>query len=268
MTLRIGWFTTGRGPGSRGLFEFTQKQITQGYLGAEIEFVFSNRERGESPVTDKFFDVVESYDIPLITLSSAQMYRTMTGAPAQKRMEYDRMVMDRLSQFRPQICLLAGYMLIVGEHLSDHYTMLNLHPSLPGGPSGTWQQVIWETIRTRPDNAGAMIHIVTKDLDKGPPISYCSFSTHPNSLKESWNEIQDIPVERLKSTYGQDLAIFQRLRYEEYRREPFLISETIRAIAMGEISLQYLEMLKKSTHNSKPLCLNTIIELSIKLALE
>ena len=157
-------------------------------------------------------------------------------------------------------------MLIVGENLSDHYTMLNLHPSIPGGPSGTWQQVIWETIRTRPDTAGAMIHIVTKDLDKGPAISYCSFPTHQRSLEESWNDIQDVSIEQLKSTHGQNLAIFQRLRYEEYRREPFLISETIRAIATGALSFKYLEMLKDSTHDPKPICLNTTIELSISSA--
>ena len=265
MTLSIGWFTTGRGPGSRGLFESIQRQITQRTLEAEIEFVFSNRERGESSVTDQFFDVIESYNIPLITLSSNRIYGSITGSTNQKRLKYDSIVIDKLSKFRPQICLLAGYMLIVGPAMSDHYTMINLHPSIPGGPSGTWQQVIWETIRTKPDKAGAMIHIVTKDLDKGPPISYFSFPIHQGPLRNAWDEIQNIPVEQLKSDQGQSLSIFHRLRCEEYRREPFLISETIKAIATGKISLKHLEDLKDSTHNPKPICFNTTIEASIRL---
>ena len=265
MTLRIGWFTTGRGPGSRGLFESIQRQIIQGTLEAHIEFVFSNRERGESSVTDKLFDVIESHNIPLITLSSDRIYRSIRGSTNQKRLEYDNIVMDDLSKFTPQICLLAGYMLIVGPAMSDYYTMINLHPSIPGGPSGTWQQVIWETIRTKPDKTGAMIHIVTNDLDKGPPISYFSFPIDQGPLRDSWNEIKNIPLEHLISNHGQSLSIFQRLRYEEYRRESLLIAETIRSITTGEISLKYMEHLKNNVLSPKPLCLNTTIEASIKL---
>ena len=268
MTLSIGWFTTGRGPGSRGLFESIQRQINQGTLEARIEFVFSNRERGESSVTDKLFDVIESHNIPLITLSSSRIYKHITGSTNEKRLGYDSIVMDGLSKFEPQICLLAGYMLIVGPAMSDHYTMINLHPSIPGGPSGTWQQVIWETIRTKPDQAGAMIHIVTKDLDKGPPISYFSFPIDQGPLRDAWDEIKNIPVEQLKLDRNQSLSIFHRLRYEEYRRESFLISETIKAITTGEISLKHLENLKDAATNPKPLCLNTTIEASVRLTSE
>jgi hypothetical protein len=58
------------------------------------------------------------------------------------------------------------------------------------------------------------------------------------------------------------------LRYEEYRRESLLISETIRVIATGEISLKYLENLKDGALSPKPICLNTTIEASIKLTSE
>jgi len=266
MALSIGWFSTGKGPGSRGLFDSIQGQIAQGILEAKIEFVFSNRERGESPLTDQFFDSIQNHNIPLITQSSARLFRSVTGSSSQKRLEYDKLVMDRLVQFRPQICLLAGYMLIVGEAMSDHYTMLNLHPSIPGGPSGTWQQVLWETIRTKPDKAGAMIHLVTKDLDKGPPISYFSFATKQGVLRDHWDEIQNIPIDKLKSAHGESLPIFQRLRHEEYRRESLLISETIKALAAGEISFNHLQHLKNSTHNSNPICLNKTIETDIRLA--
>ena len=58
MTLRIGWFTTARGPGSRAMFEAVRAAIDAGAMDAELAVVFCNRERGESEATDSFFDLV------------------------------------------------------------------------------------------------------------------------------------------------------------------------------------------------------------------
>ena len=81
--LNIGWFSTGRGEGSRGLLRFVQERIKSGLLNAQIQFVFSNRTHGEAEGSDQFFELVNSYDLPLVTCSSAQfrrLHRTPTGA--------------------------------------------------------------------------------------------------------------------------------------------------------------------------------------------
>ena len=44
--LRIGWFSTGRGEGSKALLRAAMDAIQKGDLKAEIAFVFCNRERG------------------------------------------------------------------------------------------------------------------------------------------------------------------------------------------------------------------------------
>ena len=67
--LRVGWFSTGRGEGSRGLLNFIQNQIATGYLNARLQFIFSNRGRGEQPGSDAFQDLVNSLDLPLVTFS-------------------------------------------------------------------------------------------------------------------------------------------------------------------------------------------------------
>ena len=54
--------------------------------------------------------------------------------------------------------------------------MLNLHPALPGGPKGMWQQVIWELLEDEADETGAMIHLATAQLDRGPVVSTFRFS--------------------------------------------------------------------------------------------
>ena len=63
--LRIGWFSTGRGEGSRGLLQFVQQQILGGRLDACIEFVFSNRKRGEAEGSDEYFKLVEKFGLRL-----------------------------------------------------------------------------------------------------------------------------------------------------------------------------------------------------------
>ena len=170
--LTVGWFSTGRGEGSLGLLRFIQERISLGDIDARIQFVFSNREPGEAEGSDRFFQQVRDYNIPLVNFSSQRFRRQRGGRFADHRPEYDREVMARLGESSPDVCVLAGYMLIVGSEMCRRYTMLNLHPALPTGPAGTWQEVIWELIESRADRTGAMVHLATEELDNGPVIAY------------------------------------------------------------------------------------------------
>ena len=96
MTLTLGWFSTGRGPGSRGLLDFVHKSIRHGDALADIAFVFSNREHGESEETDLFFDLIRKCDIPLINLSYKRFVQGFTGPKSAIRLEFDRKVMSLL----------------------------------------------------------------------------------------------------------------------------------------------------------------------------
>ena len=78
--------------------------------------------------------------------------------------------------YRIGVLVLAGYMLIASPALCRKYAMLNLHPALPGGPKGMWQHVIWELIENEADETGAMIHLATAQLDRGPVVSSFRFS--------------------------------------------------------------------------------------------
>ena len=55
--LELGWFSTGRGEGSRNLLRLVQEQIAGGSLPARIQFVFCNREQGEGEGSDGFMDL-------------------------------------------------------------------------------------------------------------------------------------------------------------------------------------------------------------------
>ncbi|GAH59253.1 unnamed protein product, partial [marine sediment metagenome] len=43
----------------------------------------------------------------------------------------------------------------------QRYNMVNLHPAAPGGPTGTWQEVIWQLIENKAEETGVMMHLVT-----------------------------------------------------------------------------------------------------------
>ena len=239
--LNIGWFSTGRGEGSRGLLRFVQERIDRGLLDARIGFVFSNRAPGEAKGSDQFFKLVDSYDLPLVTRSSAQFRRAGRASGQtwpQLRPEFDRLVMDSLAGYRPDVCVLAGYMLIVGGAMCRRYPLLNLHPALPDGPIGTWQEVIWELIDRRATRTGAMIHLATEEVDRGPVVSYCTAPITGPDFDGEWQALAGRDLAEVRAAQGEDFALFQQIRQAEYRREPYLILETLRAVAEGRVVIR------------------------------
>ena len=78
--LRLGWFSTGRGPGSRNLLKAVMDRKLAGDLDVEIAFVFCNwsNEEADNPKREQrqmFFDMVEGYGIPLVTAAAASLSR-------------------------------------------------------------------------------------------------------------------------------------------------------------------------------------------------
>ena len=267
--LRIGWFSTGRGEGSRGLLQFVQQQILGGGIDARIEFVFSNRERGEAEGSDQYFSLVEDYGLPLVTLSSSEFRRARPGRFADHREEYDRQAMDLLSPYSPDICVLAGYMLIASGAMCRAYHLLNLHPALPTGPIGTWQEVIWELIESRATHTGAMVHLATEDVDRGPVLAYCTVPITGREFAPMWAKIEQQTLSILKAAQGEELALFQKIRQDQYRREPYLLLETLRSVAQGKVVLQDGRLLDRRGHNladthSSGLCLDEAIKTAME----
>ena len=112
MSLKIGWFTTARGPGSMGMFSNVMNAIQSKKIDAEISFVFSNREKGEFDATDNFFQFVEDNSIPIITLSSKkfkQEHHTgdpdVNGLPAW-RIKYDLAISNLIASYDYDLSLI------------------------------------------------------------------------------------------------------------------------------------------------------------------
>ena len=241
---RLGWFSTGRGKGSRGLLKAMHDSIASGETAAEFAFVFCSRERGETEQTDIFLQMVEDYGIPLVTFSYQKYKATVGGSGGipdeiwpSWRLNYDHEVMARLHDFKPDLCVLAGYMLIVGPEMCRKYDMLNLHPAAPGGPAGTWQEVIWKLIETGAESTGAMMHLVTPELDKGPVVSYCTFPIRGEPFDRHWLEVKGKSTAQIKREQGEENALFQLIRQHGVVRELPLIITTIQAFSQGRVKI-------------------------------
>jgi phosphoribosylglycinamide formyltransferase-1 len=208
-----------------------QSAIERGEIEAEIAFVFSNREPGEYGSSDCFFDLVRSYGIPIVTFS----YRKFMANHADRK-EYDRQIMKRLAGYSPELCVLAGYMLIVGNEMCRRYDMINLHPAAPGGPTGTWQEVIHRLIRKGADDTGVMMHLVTPELDKGPVVSYTTFPIRGKFFDRYRKEIE--PLSNLSGSVIEKNPLFRIIREEGLKREFPLIIATLKAFGDGRIEIK------------------------------
>jgi folate-dependent phosphoribosylglycinamide formyltransferase PurN len=256
---KIGWFSTGRDQAARDLLTTVWRSIKKGEIAAEIPFVFSNREPGESVESDLFFELVRSYGILPIHRSPERFRAEFERArryvrarshqiPPSKglqatlrqpwRREYDRWIMANIEGSHPDLCVLAGYMLIVGEEMCQRYPMVNLHPAAPGGPAGTWQEVIWKLIENRAEETGVMMHLVTPELDKGPAVTYCSFPIRGKPFDRYWHQIKGLSVAEIKAREGENNPLFRIIRRHGLAREFPLIVATIKAFSQGRVRIE------------------------------
>jgi len=242
--LNIGWFSTARGNSSRILLNSVVERIKTNQLDAQIDFVFCSREPCESETTDLFISQVHDYKIPLICYSIkkfagdyGQPIGSKDGDLPGWRLDYDRQVMDKLRDFDCKLCLLAGYMLIVGPEMCQRYNMINLHPALPDGPKGTWQEVIRQLIKENAAQSGIMMHLVTPELDRGPVISFCRYPVKGPGFDPLWAAAGRRPLDEIMARDGQENELFKLIRQNGFEREIPLILHTLRAFSSGQLKI-------------------------------
>jgi len=242
--LSIGWFSTGRDEAARDLLRAAWDAIQCGELKARIAFVFSNRERGQSLESDRFFDQVQGYRIPLVCLSSQRFRdergdaRARVGQPLPEwRLEFDRAAMCLLEPYPFDLGVLAGYMLIVTEAMWRR-PLLNLHPAEPGGPAGTWQEVVWQLMEQKAARAGVMMHLVTGVLDEGPPVTYCTYGLRGPVFDPLWAEVEGRSVQQVQAEEGEANRLFCEIRRQGVLRELPLVVATLCAFADGKVRIE------------------------------
>lgn len=243
--LDFGWFSTGRDEAARQLLETVLSNLVSGDIKGHIQFVFVSREPGESPESDKFITLAKGYGLPVITLSFDRFKARVapkTAGPSsgwpEWRTEYDREIMKRLKEYSPKICVMAGYMLILSAEMCRHFNFINLHPAVPNGPTGTWQEVMWKLIESRASHAGAMMHLVTPELDRGPAVTFFQFPIYGKLFDAAWKEIEGRPLSDIRKLEGENNQLFKLIRHQELIREFPLIVKTLKAFGDGRVAIR------------------------------
>ena len=154
----------------------------------------------------------------------------------QWRIDYDREVMSRIKDFQPDLCILAGFMLIFGEEMCHKYNIINLHPASPHGPTGIWQNVIWELIESDARESGVMMHLVIPELDRGPVVTYCTYPIRGEPFDALWEGWSKLPPDSPEK-HSEENLLFKTIRQHGFIRETPLIITTIRAFSEGKVKV-------------------------------
>ena len=271
MVYRLGWFSTGRDEAAIELLQIVVEHISKGRIPAEIRYVFCNRERGESPESDRFIQFVESQKIRLLLLSSRDFSPTLREQDKEAwRNSYHQEIARRLQDVPVDTIVLAGYMLIVSPSFCEFFPIINLHPAAPKGPKGTWQEVIWALLQKRASQTGVMMHLVTKDLDRGPPITFVTFPIKGGEFNRLWDDwdkkLKQRSFQQLVREEGEKNPLFNEIRRQGVRRELPLIVMTLKALSEKRVRIENGKVYGDKGKRIEGICLNDEVEEYLKKA--
>jgi phosphoribosylglycinamide formyltransferase-1 len=248
MTLRLGWFSSGREEADSNIFRSVMSASERGVLDASMSFVFCDYDEGEAPSEPdypnrrRFMDLVRSYDVPLINLSWRRVKESWSHDPKMDWSTCFGKKMRKMIYERPfELGVVVGLTTPMDADSCTRFDLVGLYPSLPSGPRGDRRAVIGHLIRRRADRHGAMVRLCRPNEGEGMPVSYCSFPLSLPELKPLWDEAGALVVggdlERLKDEELASTSLFKRICFEEERRELPLVTYTIKLFADGELDI-------------------------------
>ncbi len=258
MTFRIGWFSTGRDEAARNLLQTVYDDIAQRGYDARIEWIFCHRESGDGPENEEarqrkiFLDMADSMGIPVKTFSHlrfmpelrkqglAESPNVIDANPTllEWRDFFGEQVMRVVGQDPVDMVVMAGYMLIIGDPELRDLDIVNIHPALPWGPRGTWQECIHEIIDDNEKEHGIMVHLVTETLDRGPVISFCRFPVQGGSWDTLWEKWRREIRPQSSGEERETHPLFLKIREVGEIRELPLLKGAIRELALNNIQIR------------------------------
>lgn len=151
MTVKIAVLVSGRGSNLQAVMD----SIDKGYIkNATINVVISNKTNAYA------LERARNHGIDAVFLDPSEYDRD----------EYDKAILNVLSQYDTDLLLLAGYFRILGNEIIKAYRnrIMNIHPSLLPAFKGLHAQK--QAFEYGVKVAGCTVHFVDEGLDSGPII--------------------------------------------------------------------------------------------------
>jgi phosphoribosylglycinamide formyltransferase-1 len=266
--VRIGWLSTGRDQAASNLLADVVARAQHDELPLDIGAVFCDRELGESPESDRFLKLVQRLGFPAVTHSSAASWAAARAQGLGRvawRHDFHEEVFELLRPFRLDVLVMAGYMLIVSPALCRRAVLLNLHPALPDGPTGTWQEVIWTLLQREATETGAMMHLATAELDRGPVVSFFRFGLTGGDWDPLWEQFRErrrgMSVAQIAAADGEREPLFAQIRRHGEAREIPLLYQTLRQFTLGQLNTAAGAVFAESAR--LPLDLTELVEVEL-----
>lgn len=146
---RIAIFASGSGTNAQKIIEYfsTSKEVV-------VDSLWSNNENAYALIR------AEKLGIETITFDSDEFYRSNE-------------ILDRLSDHRIDMIVLAGFLWLLPRNLTELFTVVNIHPALLpkyGGKGMYGLNVHKAVLSSKDKESGITIHQVNQDYDKGKII--------------------------------------------------------------------------------------------------
>lgn len=113
----------------------------------------------------------------------------------ESREEYDRVVVERLHQYNPELTVLAGFMRILTPVFTEQIKSINLHPSLLPRHKGL--KAIEKSYEDEHTHGGVSVHYVTSELDGGEVILQKEVAKEGLDLEAYDKKVRSIEKEAL-----------------------------------------------------------------------
>lgn len=155
-------------------------------------------------ITDACVELLVCDNENAYVLKRAQKYKTDTFVfnpkKYNKRSEFEREIVGKLSEKNIDLVVLAGYMRIVGKTLLSKYEgrIINIHPALL--PSFKGAHGIKDAFDYGVKVFGVTVHYVSKELDGGKIISQKSFEYYGDNLDEVEKKIHELEYDLYPKT--------------------------------------------------------------------
>ena len=168
--INIAVFISGRGSNFLALLKNIEKGVLK---NCQIAVVFSNNPNA------KGLEYAAEAGIKTIVIPSKNR---------SDRVEYDKEIINALSEYNIDLICLAGYMRIVTEELVEAYKnkIINIHPALlPSFPGlHAQKQALDYGVKV----SGCTVHFVDGGMDTGPIILQKTVPVYDNDTEESLSE--------------------------------------------------------------------------------